>query len=104
MIQAEPCRERLADIPGKTNIMECDENSDCALLYGAEPDPLDRKVICCAAYKDGITECRLPEDCVYDAENLYTSCLSTWQCLPPQECIKNIYIEDIYYCKDPADM
>jgi hypothetical protein len=103
-METQACIDRLAKIPSKTNIMECDENSDCELLYGVESEPEDRKVICCAAWKDNVTECRLPEDCVYDAENFYTNCLATWQCIPPQECIKNVYIEDLYYCKAPEDI
>ena len=98
------CIERLAKIEAKTNIMSCDDSSDCELLYGNEPDPADRKVICCAAWVEDKTECRLPEDCIYDGTNLFHQCLSTWQCEPGLDCIQNVYMDDLFYCKHPDDM
>ena len=98
------CVERLDKIAAKTNLQTCDEGTDCVLLYGNEPDPADRKVVCCAAWVEDLTECRLPEDCVYDGSEYFHQCLSTWQCEPGLDCIQNVYMDDLYYCKHPDDM
>jgi hypothetical protein len=104
-MEKQACIDRLAKIPAKTNFQTCDDSSDCELLYGNEPDPADRKIMCCAPWKEDVTECRLPENCVYsDDDGIFQNCLSTWQCTPPRECIVNVYMDDLFYCKDPADM
>ncbi len=89
--ETEPeCEKKREEIPGITWIAECDENTDCAALYGNELP------YCCSSLVKRESWCA--EECPIKKGDQNEVCLTSWNCAPDQVCMGNPFLAEIWNC------